>query len=984
MMLPVKYKSYLTSMTKSDYLTMRQPYIAGSLLLGSLLLSALVLPPVFAQSADKITLPDLGTPAANTAVVQPNINAQSAGFSYRDNINGKILSITPQYTQQGGAAIGGSLASPISKNMAVGILLTAGSDKNEWLLNTGFDLTSNQRFIFSLGQLRQKLDFNFSSGSQKATIRQDNIAASYQYFLGKDWLNAAEVNGYISNTPRISLGEKTYFTDTTSLYELWSDPRRIAGGRVSGVQGRLVFTPTSRTTLKVGLGAERLTYDYLTGNQSTNRATGSAELNQRLDNGFNFHTSANAAAAQNRYALGLGKSFSGGSQLGIDLVTIKGHNNTFNDNQLLLSYTQSFGGNHASAFGSNLALNNVDASGAPMNQAPANTAALNPSANTWASSLVEQVSRRPNYLPAQVVAKVDATATPTRLIAIDKTAAPAGSSINTATGAITAPTVTAVSGIAGITKNAVAFTNAGQFALSGNNLVVNPSLITQPAVGVIDTYIVTMNDTTGGGTTLATVVVSHGSVKINSITFSSGKITPTLAGFGLSAASVAINATAPTVIPPTSASSGAIIYSSATPSVATITSAGVITLVGTGTTVITATQMANGNYSRTTSTTTLTVTAAAPTLTGFGLSAASVAFGTTAPTITAPTSASSGAITYSSATPSVATITSAGVITLVGTGTTVITATQAATGNYGSATTTTTLTVTGATPTLSGFSLSSTSVAFGATAPTIIAPTSASSGAITYSSGTLGTATITSSGVITLVGVGSTVITATQAANGNYASSSPTGTTLTVTPATPTLSGLSLSAASVALNATAPTIVAPTSASSGAITYSSGDTAVATITSGGVITLVGTGSTVITATQAANGNYASATTTTTLTVTAAVGPPAGYIVSGGLTWAPVNTTANWSTASSTCAASTDLGYAAGTWRQPTSAELSALYTASSSGGVSPATWPPTGWMLLSTWSETTGGVGHLLVNLGGGGVVDWYGNSYPGYVSCVH
>ena len=475
-------------------------------------------------------LPDLGSPAANTGSVQPNINAQGAGFNYRDNIDGKLISINPQYNQQNGVAVGGSLASPIAKNMAVGILLTAGSDKNEWLLNTGFDLTSNQRFIFSLGQLRQKLDFNFISGSQKTSVRQDNIAGSYQYFLGKDWLNAAEVNAYLSNTGSITLGDKTYFTDTTSLYELWSDPRRIAGGRVTGVQGRLVFTPTSKTTIKVGLGAERLTYDYLTGNESTTRATGSAELVQRLDNDFHFRASANAASSQNRYALGLGRSFKGGAQLGIDVATIQGRDNTFNDNQLLLSYTQSFGGN-ASAYGgsplgmNNTALNNLDASGAPMNQAYANTATPSPNANTWASSLVDQVSRRPSFIPSQVIAKIDTTATPIRLIAIDKTAVPVGSSINNATGVITAPTGTPVSGIAGVTKNTVAFTNAGQFALSGTTaLVINPNLITQPAVGLTDTYVVTMNNSSGGGTTLGTVIVSHGSVKIDSIVMSSGTL----------------------------------------------------------------------------------------------------------------------------------------------------------------------------------------------------------------------------------------------------------------------------------------------------------------------------------------------------------------------------------------------------------------------------------------------------------------------------
>ncbi|MEI8361761.1 MAG: hypothetical protein WCG35_00885, partial [Betaproteobacteria bacterium] len=118
-------------------LTPRSSFMVGCLLLASLLTSALL------QAADEGSLPDLGIPAANTATAQPNINAQGAGFNYNDNIDGKLISINPQYTKQNGVAVGGSLASPISKNMAVGILLTAGSDKNEWLLNTGFDLTSN-------------------------------------------------------------------------------------------------------------------------------------------------------------------------------------------------------------------------------------------------------------------------------------------------------------------------------------------------------------------------------------------------------------------------------------------------------------------------------------------------------------------------------------------------------------------------------------------------------------------------------------------------------------------------------------------------------------------------------------------------------------------------------------------------------------------------------------------------------------------------
>ncbi|MCX6208233.1 MAG: hypothetical protein NTZ59_01725, partial [Bacteroidetes bacterium] len=65
-------------------------------------------------------------------------------------------------------------------------------------------------------------------------------------------------------------------------------------------------------------------------------------------------------------------------------------------------------------------------------------------------------------------------------------------------------------------------------------------------------------------------------------------------------------------------------------------------------------------------------------------------------------------------------------------------------------------------------------------------------------------------------------------------------------------------------------IVPPTSNSNGAFTYTSSNTSVATI-SGDTITLVGVGTSTITANQAADGSFAAASTTATLTVTFA--PP---------------------------------------------------------------------------------------------------------------
>lgn len=62
-------------------------------------------------------------------------------------------------------------------------------------------------------------------------------------------------------------------------------------------------------------------------------------------------------------------------------------------------------------------------------------------------------------------------------------------------------------------------------------------------------------------------------------------------------------------------------------------------------------------------------------------------------------------------------------------------------------------------------------------------------------------------------------------------------------------------------------LTAPTSNSSGTFSYTSSNTSVATI-SGNTVTIVGIGTSTITATQAASGSYGSANTTATLVVTA--------------------------------------------------------------------------------------------------------------------
>jgi sugar lactone lactonase YvrE len=276
-----------------------------------------------------------------------------------------------------------------------------------------------------------------------------------------------------------------------------------------------------------------------------------------------------------------------------------------------------------------------------------------------------------------------------------------------------------------------------------------------------------------------------------------------------------------------------------------------------------------GNYSVTNTPAALSITAEAPTLI-FG-SIPAQTYGN-APFAVSATSASSGAVTYTVVS-GPATIVG-NIVTLTGAGTVMLSASQAASGNYAAATVTTSFTVAaaaGATvPTLSFAPIAAQT--FG-NAPFAVSATSASSGVVTYTV-VSGPATIAVN-MVTLTGAGTVVLSASQAASGNYAAATAT-TSFTVaassgTPIVPTLSFAPIAAQTYG---NVPFAVSATSASSGAVTYTvvTGPATIAV----NLVTLTGAGTVMLSASQAAGGNYAAATATTSFTVAAAPVGPVGF------------------------------------------------------------------------------------------------------------
>jgi uncharacterized protein YjdB len=325
--------------------------------------------------------------------------------------------------------------------------------------------------------------------------------------------------------------------------------------------------------------------------------------------------------------------------------------------------------------------------------------------------------------------------------------------------------------------------------------------------------------------------------------------------------SVTFGESGPTIAKPTSESRGAITFTSNNPSVATINATtGQVSVVSAGATTVTAYQAATDDYVSATQTFTFTVKQAQPVL--GALSIGSKTFGDSNFAIAKPTSLSLGSFTFTSSNSNVIKISESGAASIEGAGTATITATQAASGNYSANSVSADITVAKGTPELSNISL--TGLVFGS-ADVTMQPRSTSTGTFSFSSNYVQVLTVNeTTGRVRVVSPGTATVTVKQASTTNYESASKS-VTVQVGLATPTFDQVDpitkvFGDASFLFNW-------GTSPSDGAITYSSNNLNAATIhPTTGQVTIVSTGVTTLTMSQAKGKNYTAASINTVLTV----------------------------------------------------------------------------------------------------------------------
>ncbi|MCD8125004.1 MAG: leucine-rich repeat protein [Lachnospiraceae bacterium] len=218
---------------------------------------------------------------------------------------------------------------------------------------------------------------------------------------------------------------------------------------------------------------------------------------------------------------------------------------------------------------------------------------------------------------------------------------------------------------------------------------------------------------------------------------------------------------------------GALSYASSNTSVATVSSAGVVTIAGAGSAVITVTAEETDNYSKAELSVTITVAKASQTVSG--TASYSKTYGNAAFTLDAKTSGD-GTLSYASSNTSVATVSSAGVVTIKGAGSATITVKAGASTNYNeSAAKTISITVAKASQTVTATAASSS-----IKVDTTTTITASGTGTITYTSSDTSVVTVDSSGRVTAKAKGTATITVKAAGDSNYNAGTKT-VTITVT-----------------------------------------------------------------------------------------------------------------------------------------------------------------------------------------------------------
>ncbi|WP_268828184.1 MULTISPECIES: autotransporter domain-containing protein [Lysobacter] len=327
-------------------------------------------------------------------------------------------------------------------------------------------------------------------------------------------------------------------------------------------------------------------------------------------------------------------------------------------------------------------------------------------------------------------------------------------------------------------------------------------------------------------------------------------------------------------------STSPVLFASASPAVCTVAGS-TVSMLSAGACALTADQAGDGNYSASPQATlTVTIAAAPQAITDFSANPAAPVF---APggsfALSATPGASTSPVVFASTTASVCTV-SGSTVSMLSAGMCSLTADQAADTNYSAAPQVTLdVTIGAAAQAITNFSANPSTPVFTPGGSFTVSASGGGSGNPVIFAGASPSVCTVSGNTVTTLSAGTCSLTADQAGNASYTAAPQLALQVIIGGATPNLSWIGDMAKTVGEPAF--DLPDPSSNSNGAFTFTSANTAVATV-SGRKVTIVGSGVATLIATQAATANYLQATISATLTVADRPDPTRDPSVVGGL------------------------------------------------------------------------------------------------------
>jgi len=327
-------------------------------------------------------------------------------------------------------------------------------------------------------------------------------------------------------------------------------------------------------------------------------------------------------------------------------------------------------------------------------------------------------------------------------------------------------------------------------------------------------------------------------------------------------------------------STSPVVFASTTPALCTV-AGNTVSMLGAGNCALTANQAGDGNYSASPQVNlNVAIGLAAQTITDFAANPAAPVFAAGGSfAVSATPGASTSPVVFASTTAAVCTVNGSSV-TMLSAGTCALTANQAGDSNYSAAAQVSlNVTIGAAAQAISNFVANPATPVYTPGGSFAVSATGGASGnPVVFASASPAVCTVSGT-TVSMLAAGTCSLTADQAGNANYTAAPQAALQVLIGGAAPTLAWIGDLAKT--LGEAAFDLPDPSSNSSGAFTFASSNTAVATV-SGRRVTIVGAGAATLTATQAATPNYLQGSVSLVLTVADRPDPTRDPSVVGGL------------------------------------------------------------------------------------------------------